>query len=319
MLFPTVKCPFCGGLMPNDQYRSRGPWTCPACMRDLRIPRWYLRLLSWSSLAITFAFCFLLGLRGIRFFVALLIGSIPMYFIFRFALNIFVSTPLEVYPAEALDTIPPPPALREPPFKCPFCRSTFTAVFKRNQPINCPTCARKLMIAKWYEHLNFLLAIGLAWMLCVLLGLHGWELAVGIVVLWFPVMIAWIMFLGQIITTPLQAYALPIARRKSIRCPMSDKEFLLPPEWSHPPFPCPECHQQLQATVRFQHSLCYLFVIANTPIWFFGWINGRLLISCLYAVALFLVYAIASSLSAAIFPLKIEQYQSSVIRLNLTK
>jgi hypothetical protein len=309
--------------MSNEHYRSNGPWICPACMRDLRIPRWYLQLLSWSTLGITFALCFLLGLRGVQFVAALLVSAIPMYFIVRFVLNIFAPTPLELYPAQALSTsdsaVPPPPVLRVPPFRCPFCRTTFTVVFKRNQPINCPTCARKLMIAKWYEHLNFLSAVGLAWMLCVLLGLHGSGLAVGIVVLWFPVMFAWTIFLGQIFATPLQVYVLPIARRKSVRCPMCDKEFFLPREWTHPPFPCPGCHQQLQASLRFQHALSYLCVIANTPIWFFGWINGRLLISFLYAFGLFLVYATARSFSAAMFPLKIEQYQSNVTVLHLTK
>ena len=275
MLFPTVKCPFCGGLMPNDRYASRGPWTCPACNKDLRIPRWYLRLLSWCTLGISFALCFVLGLRGFQFFVALLLSSFPMYFMLRYMVNLAAPTPLELYPTPDLNsynsTPPAPPLLRVPPFKCPFCHTTFTSTFKRNQPITCPTCAHQLMTARWYEHTIFLSAIGLTWMLCVLLGLHNWWLGFGIVLFWFPVMLAWMMFLGQISSTPLQTYEVPnqrMIRSKSIRCPMCEEQFPLPLRWSHPPFHCPSCHEQLQATVKFELLLRYLLVVAITPICF---------------------------------------------------
>ncbi len=63
--------------------------------------------------------------------------------------------------------------------------------------------------------------------------------------------------------------------------------------------------------------------VTRTPlaekIWFFAWINGRLLTGFLYALGLFLVSASAGSLSTAIFPLRIEQYQSSVTDLGLMK
>src|ERR1700676_2161522 len=113
---------------------------------------------------------------------------------------------------------------------------------------------------------------------------------------------------------------LRMVRSKSIPCPMCDKQFPLPLRWSHPPFQCPCCHEQLQATVRFELLLRYVLVVAVAPVCFLGWLNGSLFwYSLLYLFGFLLVYAVASSLSAAVFPLAVKPYQPSVTGLNATK
>src|SRR5260221_1579467 len=134
--------------MPNDRYRSRrAPWTCSSCSRDLRIPHWYLQFASWSTLGIVFAFCFLLGFRGVQLIVAVLLSSVPTYFIWRLLLNMIVPVALERFPSRDLETRDslPPAQPFAPLFRCPFCRSAFKASYKRGTPVTCPTCSRQLM------------------------------------------------------------------------------------------------------------------------------------------------------------------------------
>ena len=66
MLRPIIKCPFCAAALPNMQFRATAPLTCPGCGRQLQISRWYSWLTLLFSFAVTFAICFLIGLRGWR-------------------------------------------------------------------------------------------------------------------------------------------------------------------------------------------------------------------------------------------------------------
>ena len=209
-------------------------------------------------------------------------------------------------------------------FKCPFCGGIIpNTSLKIGQPVTCPSCSRLLQPARWQLTLSGVIAVGLTLAGChILLGLRGVWLAAATLILWFPVLIVSDLIFCRIVPPRLVAYVPESARnlrRRTVRCPMCDKQFSLPSNWADPPFYCPGCHQQLQARFRFQQVLRYLFVIGSIPIWFFAWINGRLLTGFLYALGLFLVSASAGSLSTAIFPLRIEQYQSSVTDLGLMK
>lgn len=209
MLSPAAKCPFCAGIMPNDQYRAGAPWTCPTCKRDLRISHWYLRFASWSTLGIACALCFTLGLSAIQFVVALLIGLSPIYLLVRFLLNLVIPTPLERFPHEdsTIDSSASrPPSPFAPLYRCPSFHSFFRHDYKRDQPIICPKCARQMMVPRWFQSLAFYCAVGLAIIFSFLLGLRDFWLLVGTVLLTYPVLFAWLTLLNRIVPAPLTDY-----------------------------------------------------------------------------------------------------------------
>jgi len=214
MLVPAVKCPFCGAIMPNDRYMGKStPWTCSNCLRDLRIPHWYLRFLSWSTLGISLALCYLVGLRGIQFVIVPLISAFPMYSVCKYLLNWIVPTPLEKFPRqEAKENdlskpAQPSPTPLAPLYRCPFCRSSFRHNFPpRGRPVTCPTCARQLMTPNWFKNLVFWSGVGLAILLSWLVDLRGPWLFIGTILLAFPILVVWSLSLGQIIPTPLTPY-----------------------------------------------------------------------------------------------------------------
>jgi len=107
--------------------------------------------------------------------------------------------------------------------------------------------------------------------------------------------------------------------RRHVKCPMCGKSFPLPSGWTRPPFRCPWCQEQLQATVRFASLNRYLWWIVVVPISFLifmdrGWLSYVLLLLGFLVIAL-----IAGAVSAAIFPLNVTRYESSVTGINLTK
>jgi hypothetical protein len=78
MKWPTLKCPFCGSILPNRQYKAGTPSICPGCSERLRLARWYLHLTSASALALTLVVCFLFGLRGLWLIVATVLLWFPI-------------------------------------------------------------------------------------------------------------------------------------------------------------------------------------------------------------------------------------------------
>jgi hypothetical protein len=80
---PTFKCPFCGGVVPNE-YRPGHPLTCPVCRRELKPSRRYLNLAFWSALGLTLVICVVIGFRGIRLFVATIVLWFPVNFVWMF-------------------------------------------------------------------------------------------------------------------------------------------------------------------------------------------------------------------------------------------
>ena len=97
MQWPTLKCPFCGGILPNREVRFRQPLTCPVCSRQLKFSRRYLRLVRWTSVAITFAVCFLIGFRGWELVVAAIVSWLPVDLVWTYPFNRIVPPPLEAY------------------------------------------------------------------------------------------------------------------------------------------------------------------------------------------------------------------------------
>src|SRR5665213_3363375 len=97
MRWPTLKCPFCGGILPNREVRFRKPFTCPSCSRQLRFSRRYLRLVWWTSVALTFAICFLIGFRGWELIVAVLVLWLPVDLVWTYLFKRIIPPPLEAY------------------------------------------------------------------------------------------------------------------------------------------------------------------------------------------------------------------------------
>jgi hypothetical protein len=75
---PTFKCPSCGAIMRNDTYKARKPWTCAACFRQFQFSRLYGNLVAWGSMGLTLTILALLGLRGLRLFVATVVMWFPL-------------------------------------------------------------------------------------------------------------------------------------------------------------------------------------------------------------------------------------------------
>ena len=95
---PTLKCPFCDAII-TDRYLANEPLTCRNCQRQLMISPGRLDLTSVGATAVTILLCLLLGLRGIRFFVAVVVLWLPLCVTWAVLLNALVPPPLEAYRA----------------------------------------------------------------------------------------------------------------------------------------------------------------------------------------------------------------------------
>lgn len=93
---PTFKCPFCRSIV-TSQYVAGRPLTCQDCHRELQISRWYLNLAGWAAIGVTFIFCLLLGLRGLRLLIAAVVLWFPISLLCTFLLNRAIPPPLEPY------------------------------------------------------------------------------------------------------------------------------------------------------------------------------------------------------------------------------
>jgi hypothetical protein len=95
---PTLKCPFCDAII-TDRYLANEPLTCRNCQRQLMISPGRLDLTSVGATAVTILLCLLLGLRGIRFFVAVVVLWFPLLVMWAVLLNALVPPGLEPYRA----------------------------------------------------------------------------------------------------------------------------------------------------------------------------------------------------------------------------
>jgi hypothetical protein len=98
---PTVKCPACGTVLPNEAYHAGQPWVCPGCGRQYRIARPVL--FSTLLLAIGFSIvgCYLAGLRGLRLLISTLIVLIPVDLMCIYVRNRLMPLTLEPFPSDS--------------------------------------------------------------------------------------------------------------------------------------------------------------------------------------------------------------------------
>jgi DNA-directed RNA polymerase subunit RPC12/RpoP len=92
-----VKCPSCGADMPTEQYRAGEPWTCPRCSRQFQISRAYGNIITWGAMVLSLVFFSLLGLRGFRLFIAVIVMWFPVLLILTGLFNHIFTPPLESY------------------------------------------------------------------------------------------------------------------------------------------------------------------------------------------------------------------------------
>ena len=92
MKWPILKCPFCGGRLPNTQVWPNRPLTCPTCSRELQPEMRQLYLSGLIGLGLTMVLVYLLGLRGLWFFGGVVFLWFPVCLVWDF-IYVRIATP----------------------------------------------------------------------------------------------------------------------------------------------------------------------------------------------------------------------------------
>ena len=101
---PKLKCPVCGQIIPNTQFRPAGPITCPSCSRQLSVASWHLKLTTRVPIVLTLALCYFVGFRGFRYVIASVLLYFPVFLAWTFLLVRLIPPRFEPYepkPAKA--------------------------------------------------------------------------------------------------------------------------------------------------------------------------------------------------------------------------
>ncbi len=84
MKWPTLKCPFCRGILRNTELHTGPPFVCPSCGAELQYSRRELWLSGFIALCITVAVLHLLGLRARWLVIATIVLWFPIYVAWEF-------------------------------------------------------------------------------------------------------------------------------------------------------------------------------------------------------------------------------------------
>src|SRR5580698_4098860 len=79
MKWPTLKCPFCQGILRNTDVYPGKPVVCATCGAKLQPSIGQGRLLGLIGLCLTVIICYLLGLSGMWFAVATVLLWFPIF------------------------------------------------------------------------------------------------------------------------------------------------------------------------------------------------------------------------------------------------
>ena len=99
--WPILKCPVCGGVVPNTAVRPNSPLVCPSCSRKLQLSRAQGRFSVFVAIGLSIALCAALGLRDLWFLVAMVVFWFPMLFIWEFIFGRIVPPKFELYDEES--------------------------------------------------------------------------------------------------------------------------------------------------------------------------------------------------------------------------
>lgn len=97
MKLKEPRCPNCRRTVPLEHTCVEPPFQCWACGQKLQVASGYDWLLAVVSLSLSLPWPPLLGMRGPALWLALLLGSIPLYFILRVASKFILAPRLERY------------------------------------------------------------------------------------------------------------------------------------------------------------------------------------------------------------------------------
>jgi hypothetical protein len=210
---PTLKCPFCGCLLPDWQYKARTALICPGCSEPLRLARWYLHLTSAIALGLTFTICLLLlSLRGLWLFAATVFLWFPIAVAWNYLFGLVFPPRLEHYPGDAQGARAPSGnllsmRLRPPTFKCPSCGATMpNEQYRAGKPWICPACSGQFQTSRTYGNIVGWGTTALTLVFFYLLGIRGPHLLVATVVMWFPVLLISTFVLDRLLPPRLEPY-----------------------------------------------------------------------------------------------------------------
>jgi hypothetical protein len=97
MRWPTLKCPSCGGTIPNTQFAAGRPLTCPSCSQQLRISGWYMNLSNLTALGLSLGVGFIIGYKGLWLAVVAGLLWFPINIAWNFLFVRLIPPRFEVY------------------------------------------------------------------------------------------------------------------------------------------------------------------------------------------------------------------------------
>src|SRR6516165_224308 len=108
------QCPKCGSLLDDVRVVRYGqPFRCPACQTELVVPKSYLFVGFWISMALALSLSFAIGLKGI----GLLLGLLGFLFPTMFSVGILLR---KLWPPKWSSIETPIQYTREPATACCF-------------------------------------------------------------------------------------------------------------------------------------------------------------------------------------------------------
>ena len=87
-----------------NEFKAGAPWTCRSCSHQFRLSRTYGNLLAWGAMALTAIFFYLLGLRGLRLVIAIIVMWFPCLLVCTFLVDRIMPPKLEPYLKESKDS-----------------------------------------------------------------------------------------------------------------------------------------------------------------------------------------------------------------------
>ncbi len=102
--WPTLRCPFCGGVLRNHEYSGTKPIVCPSCSARLQLANSQVDLTNVVAVAIAIGSSYLLGFRGLRLVFLSILLFAPAFLLFGFFYSRFVPPKFEAYPNENGDS-----------------------------------------------------------------------------------------------------------------------------------------------------------------------------------------------------------------------
>ncbi len=80
----------------------------------------------------------------------------------------------------------------------------------RRRPWVCPGCSKQFHLSTTYATVVMWTALGVALGFFILSGLHGWQLAIAVAVMWFPLFIVITLVARRILPTFMEPYTGPV-------------------------------------------------------------------------------------------------------------